>query len=146
MWKNVISLLVVVVLMTFNIQASSIPTAGAHEVGNGTEESSNTSIKSTAEKNQTPDHFEVRQNYPNPFNAMTTIEYDLPEGAEVYVVVYNILGHRVRTLMNELKRAGRHKLEWNGITNNGDEAASGIYFYVLLADENYSTGKMLLLK
>lgn len=93
-----------------------------------------------------PEYFEVRQNYPNPFNSSTVIEYDLPEEAGVYVAIYDILGHRIETLMNEVHAAGRFRVEWDGKTKSGSGAATGTYFYVLVAEENYSIGKMLLLK
>jgi len=141
MWKKNIRLIMVVLLMMFDIQALS--TAA---VDDATEDDSNASASSSEKKSQIPDHFEVRQNYPNPFNAITTIEYDLSEGAGVYAVIYNILGHQIKTLKNDLEEAGRHKLQWDGTTNSGLESASGVYFYVLLSDHNYSIGKMLLLK
>lgn len=146
MRKNIISLFLVVILMIFDTQARNIETAESNDIDNTTVGSSNASEKSTTKQSPIPDHFEVLQNYPNPFNATTTIEYDLPVGAGVYAVVYNIFGHRIKTLKNNLQKSGKHKLEWDGTTTAGHEVASGVYFYVLLADANYSIGKMLLLK
>lgn len=146
MWKNIISVFVMVILMIFGTQARSKATAESGDIDNTTIGSSVASVKSKAKRSLVPEHFEVRQNYPNPFNATTTIEYNLPEGAGVYAVVYNIFGHRIKTLKNNLQKSGKHKLEWDGTTTTGLEVASGVYFYVLLADENYSIGKMLLLK
>ena len=93
-----------------------------------------------------PKAFEVRQNYPNPFNATTTIEFDLHSESGVYAVIYNVLGSRIRTLENEVQAPGRHRLEWDGRNDSGDTVSSGVYFYVLVADDNYAIKKMLLLK
>ncbi len=146
MRSYLIPLFGVIMLMFLNAQANDLLVQKKSSVLFSTLGRLNDSTMSTPKQSSRPEYFEVRQNYPNPFNATTTIEYDLPEEAGVYAVVYDILGHRVKTLKNDLQKAGRHKLEWDGIANNGDEVASGVYFYVLLADENYSIGKMLLLK
>lgn len=93
-----------------------------------------------------PEFFKIRQNYPNPFNATTTIEYELPNQATTWVAIYNTLGQKVKTLENQIKEAGRYVLEWDGKNSFGQDVASGIYFYVVLADEYYGINKMVLLK
>jgi hypothetical protein len=82
-----------------------------------------------------PRMYQVRQNYPNPFNPRTTIVYYLPDvgyqPAEVEIVIYNLLGQKVRTLVKERKYPGEHKVSWNGKDDEGNDLSSGIYFYKL---------------
>lgn len=92
-----------------------------------------------------PSSFVLRQNYPNPFNPSTTIEYDLPVTSKVSLVVYNLLGQRVRTLvLQTTQSAGMHKAVWDGTDDNGRLVAGGIYFYRLKAND-YSSVKRLLI-
>jgi len=93
-----------------------------------------------------PSGFSLQPNYPNPFNAGTIISFNLPERAHVTLDIYNILGRKVRTLVNEEHPAGLHTVEWDGLDLNGSEVASGLYFYQLKCDGNSLTRKMLLLK
>ncbi len=93
-----------------------------------------------------PDRFALHQNYPNPFNPTTTITYSLPRSADVQLDIYNILGRRVVRLVNEFQKAGEHTIQWNGRDRRGNEAASGIYFYRISADDRVQSKKMLLLK
>ena len=90
--------------------------------------------------------FSLKQNYPNPFNPETIIQYDLPRGHEVEIVVYNILGQKVRTLLEEYQRAGRHRVLWDGRDDKGKEVASGIYLYRIKTSEFSQTKKMVLLR
>jgi flavodoxin len=109
------------------------------------EEISNTSIEETG--SITPKGFQLNQNYPNPFNPTTTICYQLPVCSKVNLKIYDILGNEVRTLVNENKAAGYHSVVWNGADNSGRQLSSGVYFYSLKLDINYSiTKKLLLLK
>lgn len=102
-------------------------------VGNGTND------------NSVPKSFALYQNYPNPFNPSTTIKYDLPKASKVSLVIFNILGQRVATLVNEMQLAGHHVVSWDGGTQNG-AAASGVYFLHFQSEEYVKTMKMLLLK
>lgn len=89
-----------------------------------------------------PEVFRLNQNYPNPFNPSTNISFDLPRTSNVRLEVFNSIGARVSTLINEQKSAGRYTYQFEA----GD-LASGIYFYRLVADGNLiSTQKMLLIK
>jgi len=88
-----------------------------------------------------PDKYSLEQNYPNPFNPSTLIKYDIKKDGFVSLKVYNILGKEVASIVNEVKRAGRYEVEFNG-SNLG----SGIYYYRLQAGEFSETRKMLLLK
>lgn len=93
-----------------------------------------------------PGNFSLLQNYPNPFNPSTTIEYSLPQRADVNISVYNILGQNIRTLVDETMPAGKYSVIWDGRDRAGRHAASGIYFYRIKADEFDQSRKMLLLK
>ncbi len=93
-----------------------------------------------------PADYKLRQNYPNPFNPTTTINYDLPKSSAVTLDVYNIVGQRVRTLVNSVQEAGKWSVQWNGTDNAGVHVASGIYFYRLETPNAALTQKMVLLK
>lgn len=93
-----------------------------------------------------PTAFQLYQNYPNPFNPQTQIRYDLPVAGQVELVVYNVLGQRVRTLVDGFQDIGRKSVTWDGHDDSGGEAASGIYFYKLKADGFQKTMKMVLVK
>ena len=91
-------------------------------------------------------NYELQQNYPNPFNPATTISFTIPERSNVKVVVYDMLGQEVATLVNEEKTAGSYNIEWNSLDSNGFQASSGIYFYSLEADNFKETRRMMLVK
>ena len=88
-----------------------------------------------------PFRYELHQNYPNPFNPSTTIHYDLPKQSKVKMVVYDILGREVATLVNETKNAGSYQVIWNA-----NRVASGVYFYRLQADAFTETKKLMIIK
>jgi hypothetical protein len=85
--------------------------------------------------------FALSQNYPNPFNPGTTIRYDLPRRSMVSLAVYNTLGQKVATLVQETQGPGDHEVKFNG-----SGLASGVYFFRLQAGDFVSTKKMLVLK
>lgn len=87
-----------------------------------------------------PTAFHLYQNYPNPFNPGTRFQYDLPKSTHVRLDIYNTLGQRIRTLVDEQKPAGTHKIIWDGQTDNGKAVAAGIYIYRLQA--NTSSGRI----
>ena len=93
------------------------------------------------ERIEVPTEFGLSQNYPNPFNARTEIRYALPEDTYVKLVIYNVAGQKIKTLVNEEKEAGYHECIWNG-----NDVASGIYFYRLQAGDFVQTRKVVLLK
>ncbi len=81
----------------------------------------------------TPTEFSLAQNYPNPFNPATTIQFSLPVNSDVKLVVYNMLGQEVATILDEQRSAGTHNVEWNSSNYNGVNLSSGVYFYKLYA-------------
>ncbi|MGB7060931.1 MAG: T9SS type A sorting domain-containing protein [Candidatus Zixiibacteriota bacterium] len=93
-----------------------------------------------------PQTYQLFQNYPNPFNPETQIKYDLPVSGNVTLSVYNVLGQRVRVLADGFQEAGHKSVIWDGKDNQGREAASGIYFYKIKAENYQKTKKMVLLK
>ena len=88
-----------------------------------------------------PERFHLYQNYPNPFNPQTTIEYELPEMAHVKIVVYNVLGQNVQTLIDGIQNPGRNQVEFKATG-----LPSGVYFYQLHTGLFFDTKKMLMMK
>jgi gingipain R len=93
-----------------------------------------------------PAHVELLGNYPNPFNPSTTIAFGLPRAMRVQLVIYDVRGNLVRTLVNEIRQAGRNEAVWNGRDRSGRAAASGVYLYQLVTPDGNHTGRMLLTK
>ena len=93
-----------------------------------------------------PTHFELTGNYPNPFNAVTEIQYALPFNAHVTLEIYDILGRKTVTLIDEYQEAGFNTAHWNGQGANASEMATGIYIYRLSAGGLTQSKRMLLLK
>ncbi|MBN2413510.1 right-handed parallel beta-helix repeat-containing protein [candidate division KSB1 bacterium] len=121
--------------------AGSHPDLGANE----SRWSSPTGIKETGGE-QLPKHFALEQNYPNPFNPVTTIKYSLPRDSDVHLVIYNILGEHVKTLLNTTQSAGVKSVVWDGTNDLNVGVGPGLYLYRLRAETNVFTRKMLLLK
>lgn len=76
-----------------------------------------------------PAQYELHQNFPNPFNPETTIQFDLPQAAEVSLAVYNVTGQLINSLVNSKIDAGSHSFKWAGNDNSGNQVTSGVYFY-----------------
>jgi 2',3'-cyclic-nucleotide 2'-phosphodiesterase (5'-nucleotidase family) len=93
-----------------------------------------------------PENFQLFQNYPNPFNPQTEIAYSLPEDSYVKLTVYNLLGQKVKNLVDEFQSAGTRKVIWYGRNESGERVASGIYFYKLESKNFTQTKKMILTK
>lgn len=98
-----------------------------------------------------PEQYSLKQNYPNPFNPTTSIEFSIPVSADIELVVYNILGQQVTTLINEHRSAGSYSVVWNADDSNSRKLSSGIYFYMLKAsgvdgNDFQEIKKMVLLK
>ena len=91
--------------------------------------------------NEIPEEFRLYNNYPNPFNPSTKIKFDIPQSSQVKMIVYNILGKELSTLVNEKLSAGSYTVDWDGV-----DYSSGVYFYILITDEYIYVKKMLLIK
>ena len=89
---------------------------------------------------------QLDQNVPNPFNPTTTIRYAIAGENPVNLTIYDVAGRKVRTLVNERQRADVYKIVWDGVNDAGVRAASGVYFYKLVAGKFTQTKKMVLLK
>ena len=83
----------------------------------------------------------LSQNYPNPFNPVTKIKYDVPKSSLVKIIIYDVLGREIETLVNEGLKPGSYEVTWDG-----SRYASGVYFYKLMTDEYAETKKMVLIK
>jgi hypothetical protein len=90
--------------------------------------------------------FALKANYPNPFNPSTTIAYNVPTTGHVSLKIYNAAGQLVKTLVDAKVDAGAHQIVWNGRNDRNIATASGVYFYVLEADNQSATRRMILLK
>jgi hypothetical protein len=93
-----------------------------------------------------PKVFSCAQNYPNPFTGSTTIKYGLPKKIKVKLDIYNLIGQKVRTLVNAQQSAGYKSVSWNGLASTGKEAPQGVYFYTFKAGDFTKHRKMILLK
>jgi hypothetical protein len=93
-----------------------------------------------------PLKFSLSNNYPNPFNPSTRIRFEIPKALPTSLIVYDILGRKVRTVVNDVLHAGEHFATWNGKDDRGLDVASGVYFYTLKAGAMSATHKMMLLK
>jgi len=93
-----------------------------------------------------PEVFVLHQNYPNPFNPMTTLQYDLPEDAQVKIMIYDLMGREIRTLVNKGQTAGFKSVVWDATNNVGEPVSAGMYLYRISAGDFTSVKKMVLLK
>ena len=107
-----------------------------------------TRVKDVAIKDEPsiPDEFILSQNYPNPFNPTTNITFGLPKESNVTIDVYNLMGQKVATLVNERINAGYHTVNWNGRDASGNRVTSGVYIYKITAGDFAKSKKMLLVK
>ena len=88
----------------------------------------------------------LRENYPNPFNPTTAIEFDLPDDQRATLEVFNILGERVTSLIDDDMNAGTYRIIWEGRDDFGREMPSGIYLYRLKAGDTTISKRMIMLK
>mgnify|MGYP001476556554 CR=1 FL=1 len=93
-----------------------------------------------------PDEYAIHQNYPNPFNPVTTLRYDLPEQAFVNIQIYDMLGRKVRTIVNEQQNPGYKSILWNAKDDYGTAVSAGLYIYQVHAGNFIQTKKMILVK
>lgn len=123
------------------IQDSVFVVAGVRAAVSGAKNSSVNPIR----------NFSLDQNYPNPFNPSTTIHFTVGKSAKVSVVLFDLTGKEVTTLVNDVKDAGSYSVQWNGRTSDGASVASGTYLYRMLATSgdgstSFETKKLTLLK
>lgn len=101
------------------------------------------------QSNHRPNKLTLSQNYPNPFNGQTVIEYSVPGTQQDRLVkldIFNVIGQRVATLVNEHQSAGSHEVRWNAVSGNGQSLASGVYYYRLQVGEKTITKKLTLIE
>ena len=96
--------------------------------------------------NTDPTDFHISHNYPNPFNTTTHIEYGLPEETKIKIMVFDLLGNRIKTLYSGIQQTGYHKIMWHGTNNKDIPVVSGIYFLVFKSKSYNTSYKMILLK
>ena len=92
-----------------------------------------------------PNGFALGPNYPNPFNPSTIIPYQLPTATHVRLEVFNLLGQRVATLVDEARPAGFHTATWHATDGSGRAVAAGVYIYRMTVGEERQTGRMVLI-
>jgi uncharacterized repeat protein (TIGR03803 family) len=92
------------------------------------------------------DGFQLSQNYPNPFNPSTVISYQLPAFSNVKLSIYNMLGQKIKTLVNGFQNAGEHSLVWDATDEKNNPVSSGMYFYSLVTNEMSLQKKMVLVR
>jgi hypothetical protein len=114
------------------VESSSSEYLLKHHLGQGV---------TSVEANPKPISFKLEQNYPNPFNPSTTIQYSLPTEGLVTLEVFDMLGKRVSTLVNQEQSSGPHQAQWNA-----QSISSGIYFYRLTYNTTIITKKMLFIR
>ena len=93
-----------------------------------------------------PMEFALHQNYPNPFNPTTSIKFDLPNAGNVKLVIYDMMGREVRTLLNNNINAGFQSVKWDATNDFGKPVSAGVYIYQIQADGFIQSKKMILLK
>ena len=94
-----------------------------------------------------PETFTLHQNYPNPFNPSTTIGFDVPNiNTLVKLEIYNILGQKVKTLVNDVYSAGRYNVKWDGTNDAGVQVSTGVYIYRVQAGNVVQSKKLTFIK
>ena len=96
-----------------------------------------------------PHTFYLSRNYPNPFNPTTDIGYHIAEvqpPVHTTLIIYNLLGQEVKTLVDEVKAPGYYTVNWDGRDGSGQAVSSGVYFYTISAGEFFRVRKMVLMR
>ena len=88
----------------------------------------------------------MMQNFPNPFNPETTIQYQLPQKTNVRIIIYNLSGQKVITLIDENQQAGLHSAYWHGKDQTDKNVPSGIYLYILEAEGYIQSRRLILIR
>ena len=117
----------------FEINSGAVPPASA------------TSVPLSSDSH-TPGKYILYQNYPNPFNPSTTIRFSVPQTGYARLIIYDLLGRQVRTLLDNNVTPGEQRLHWDGNNSQGKKVDSGVYFYQLKIESGFTiTQKMVLL-
>jgi hypothetical protein len=103
-------------------------------------------IEGATDGENRPNSFFVSQNYPNPFNPQTNFKFSLPQASHVKIDIFNILGQRIKTLVDEDMKAGVYLVDWDGKDEKGVEISSGVYFYRVTAGDFSDIRKMIFMK
>ena len=93
-----------------------------------------------------PKSFTIEQNFPNPFNPITTIDYYVPYDSNVKIIIYDLMGREVNTIVDDFKVIGNYRSNWNGRNDIGQIVSGGVYFYKLQSGDFTQTRKMVLMK
>ena len=96
--------------------------------------------------NLIPEVFALHQNYPNPFNPTTQIRYDLPKSELVSINIYDVMGRKIKSLVNINQEAGYRSITWNATNDLNQPVSAGMYIYTIQVGEFRQTKKMVLLK
>lgn len=108
------------------------------------ESEASTAITPGEDPNFSPDQFVLYQNFPNPFNARTAIEFETFKEASLSLTVFDLLGQKIREIVNDRFPAGKYTFYWNGVNSDGKAVPSGIYLYQLKTPATTITKKMIL--
>jgi len=103
-------------------------------------------VKVEAVSGKMAENFYLGPVYPNPFNANTTIKYDLSQPAQVRITIYDVTGCKIRDLVDNHQEAGYHTVGWDARDENGSSVGTGIYFYIIQAEQFQKVHKMVLIK
>ena len=103
-------------------------------------------VLSLTDNAELPNRFDLHQNYPNPFNPVTSINYQLAGDAQVTLTIYDIMGQKIRTVVNENHSSGFHSVLWDGKDNYNNPVSSGVYIYRIHAGDYIQTRKMILMR
>ena len=93
-----------------------------------------------------PVNFALHQNYPNPFNPSTQIKFDLPKDIMVSLTIFDLMGRKIKSLVNSVRPAGFQSVSWDATNDYGERVSAGIYIYTIQAEDYRATKKMILLK
>lgn len=93
-----------------------------------------------------PLEFSISKNYPNPFNNQTQIDYQVPLENHISIIIYDLMGREIKTLMNQIQPKGDHTVAWNGVSNIGETVSSGVYFLQFESNQYSKNNKLVLIK
>ena len=106
----------------------------------------NTGVVMSNDNDVLPGVFRLHQNYPNPFNPETMIQFDVPQRVDLILSVYDLLGRKVKTLVQDNLDIGSYSVKWSGLSDTGEMLPSGMYFYELNSSKFHSVKKLILVK